>query len=233
METLIVVWPNGINYEIHVETTAQIREIHSWNVYDPVKKIQPGDVVVDAGACVGVFTFKAIMDGAKTVVAFEPDEENFEILNKNMKRNPTKKGDVHLLRLGLFRASGKLDFWRGLTPGSSSILKHAEQEKIPGGKVSIQVRKLDQVLNKLEIKHIDFIKLDVEGAAAQALEGGMETLRRDKPVISAAVYHLKKEKEDVIDILDELDYTWKGFRFGGQPAEEVKDTWFIQGWSGS
>src|SRR5271169_1384476 len=42
--------------------------------------VQPGDVVLDCGANVGVFTHEALADGARLVVAIEPAPENVECL---------------------------------------------------------------------------------------------------------------------------------------------------------
>ena len=51
------------------------------NIYG--NRIRPGDVVLDAGANIGVFTRKALWAGASKVVAIEPAPENLECLQRN------------------------------------------------------------------------------------------------------------------------------------------------------
>src|SRR5258708_4984692 len=59
---------------------------HAWmaelNSRDHVK---PGDIVVDCGAHVGVFTDMALRRGASTVVSVEPDPVNLECLRRHIK----------------------------------------------------------------------------------------------------------------------------------------------------
>jgi FkbM family methyltransferase len=50
-------------------------------------KITPGSVVVDIGANIGVFSLYAAREGAKIVQAYEPAEESFDFLQKNIEEN--------------------------------------------------------------------------------------------------------------------------------------------------
>src|SRR5262249_31186728 len=45
--------------------------------------------------------------------------------------------------------------------------------------VSVTVRRLDD----MEFDHVDFIKLDCEGAELPALQGGEQTIMRDRPIL--------------------------------------------------
>jgi len=50
-------------------------------------KITPGSVVVDIGANIGVFELYAAREGAKIVQAYEPAEESFDLLQRNIENN--------------------------------------------------------------------------------------------------------------------------------------------------
>jgi tRNA G37 N-methylase Trm5 len=55
--------------------------------YDPIlSHIRSSDIVVDAGANIGIFTLLAARK-AKLVIAVEPDPENFEYLKRNVRLN--------------------------------------------------------------------------------------------------------------------------------------------------
>src|SRR5258708_1044326 len=45
--------------------------------------VQPSDRVLDLGGHIGAFTLTAARAGAQSVVSFEPEEENFELLMYN------------------------------------------------------------------------------------------------------------------------------------------------------
>jgi len=230
MTKILTVWPDGTSFEIYVATTGQIREIFTWNVYDPVKKIAPGDVVVDVGACVGTFTFKAMMEGASKVIAFEPAPDNFEILRKNIGRN---KGNFHINQLALSSEQGWAWLYGGITPGGQSFISSDVRygKNIQDlGRKRVNVNTLDNALKKIDVKKIDFLKIDVEGAAALVLAGARETLERNKVKIGVAVYHHHREKTDVIRVLEVENYVWKGFNQHGHSVEELDDVCFIQAW---
>ena len=55
--------------------------------------------------------------------------------------------------------------------------------------IEVPVRPLDDILAGLGIDHVDYIKMDIEGAEREALKGAKNTLRRDKPVIMIDAYH--------------------------------------------
>ena len=58
----------------------QTRDVYSGGMVD----VRPGDVVLDCGANVGVYTRHALQKGAKLVVAIEPAPESLECLRRNL-----------------------------------------------------------------------------------------------------------------------------------------------------
>jgi predicted RNA methylase len=51
--------------------------------FDQETSVRNGDIVVDCGAHIGVFTREALSLGAKLVIAVEPAPENLECLRRN------------------------------------------------------------------------------------------------------------------------------------------------------
>ena len=65
-----------------------IREIYEENEYNRFGiKIEPGDIVLDCGSNVGIFTDYALDMGAQKVYSYEANEETFEHYKKNIISN--------------------------------------------------------------------------------------------------------------------------------------------------
>lgn len=131
----------------------------------PIKK---GDVVVDAGAYNGIFTIIAsrLVGKEGKVLAFEPNKD-LNISKKNVKT----------YKIGLWN---KLEINGFCDEGATSHIKDEEQNKI----VCVP-------FDSLNIGKVDFIKMDIEGAEIEALEGMKETLIKYKPHLAIATYHIR------------------------------------------
>ena len=146
--------------------------------YEPfLKKVfkpQKGDIVFDVGAHIGIYTLKAAKDLGEDgiVVAFEPDDENFRILQKNIRVNQLR--NVKLIKAALGKFNGETLFSMTVNPLYSCLARHPKTREVK----KVQMVTLDNVVEKLEIPHIDWIKIDVEGAEMGVLEGGDETYSR-------------------------------------------------------
>lgn len=124
--------------------------------------IQPGDVVVDLGANIGIFTNKASELGASKVYSFEPANENFELLLLNRPSNcePFKLA-IGSEDLQTFNIAYKAE-----SPGGSSLVKYDDGILQPCLTVT-----LDTLLANGLIEKIDFLKMDIEGAEVMAFNG--------------------------------------------------------------
>lgn len=172
--------------------------------YELYRKLQEGDIVVDAGAFTGDYTIYAARKVGKKgrVIAFEPDPENGMILKRNIEHE--KIDNVIIVPKGLWSKNTVLEF-RG-TDGVRSSLASSE------GNTSINVVKLDDELEKMGVNKVDVIKMDIEGAEIEAVKGAIETLRKCKPFLVIASYHQVEGKETRIFLakfLGELGYNTK------------------------
>lgn len=131
--------------------------------------------LADVGAMGGYSKKWDFMANAMNVLAFEPDEREF---------NKLKNSDnVTYFNCALYNKSQELKFYITKGHGISSIYKpnlsllaqfenierfHIEKvETLPPAKVNA----LDSIVKDNAIKEIDFIKLDTQGSELQILEG--------------------------------------------------------------
>ncbi|WP_203323184.1 FkbM family methyltransferase [Pseudoxanthomonas beigongshangi] len=133
--------------------------------------LAPGDLVVDAGANIGnhsIFFAKCV--GCR-VLAFEPIEETFNLLQKNIALNEVQ----HLVsprKSGLGRASAKarVASFDPTNIGGTSLALGSDGE--------IDVVSIDEL--NLEEK-VSLLKVDVEGMDLDVLQGARKTLLKDRP----------------------------------------------------
>lgn len=112
---------------------------------------------------------------------FEPVPRTFGYLEKNIALNGLK--NIHLFNFGFSDAEQKLDFfYYPEGSGNASIANLSETEGVQS--VTCTVKRLDDFVREHK-SHLDFIKCDVEGAELLVFKGGIESIRRDKPIIFA------------------------------------------------
>jgi FkbM family methyltransferase len=180
-----------------------VSDISPLKGYELYYHLKPGDIVVDAGAFTGdyaIFAAKRVGPSG-SVIAFEPDEKNRAILARNM--NHDKISNMTIIPKGLWNKNTFLS--------SSSFGLHTTlSDKTDSNK--IQVVKLDDELKSLGIKKLDFLKMDIEGAEIQAIQGSLDTLRKFKPKIAIASYHIVNGKPTSVFLekfLSKLGYNVK------------------------
>ncbi len=161
-------------------------------------KISKGDFVIDAGANIGVFSILASKRAGENgkIFSFEPVTITNNIFIKNLKINNIK--NCQIIKCALGNANKKIDiFINKKHLGASSIFKNKKRNK----KETVEQIKLDDFIKKNNIKKIDFIKVDIEGAERYFLEGAKETIKKFKPKISICTYHFIDDKEIITNFL--------------------------------
>jgi len=185
-----------------------------WNLAEQELKIygtggrfvQPGDIVLDCGAHIGVFAREALEAGARLVVAIEPSPENVECLRRNM-REPIAAGRLIVYPKGVWDKDDVLTL--ELTPrnaAAASFVIHQE-----GAKTGPQVplTQIDTLVGELNLPRVDFIKMDIEGAEQKALVGARGTLAKFHPRMALSTYHRPDDPERIPQLVREA---WSGYR---------------------
>ena len=144
-------------------------EIFPGRVYE-FKARRDNPLIIDCGSNIGfsVLYFKGLYPKA-TVYAFEPDEQAFKFLAKNVTLN--KLDDIHLFKVALGeekkQATLHYDLRFAASPGVSLI------EGVGGeGEAQVEVARLsDFITNPSMIngRRIDLLKIDVEGYEHEVL----------------------------------------------------------------
>jgi FkbM family methyltransferase len=166
-------------------------------------KLDSTETLVDCGAFDGdtIRSFRqATADRFESVIALEPDPHNFAAL----KAQYAGDSRIELHQLAGSRSVSKLTFAAGL--GSfSSAGQYAESA--PGSQELIEVKTapLDQVLTRRPT----ILKVDVEGAESDLLEGARKSITDHRPKLTIALYH---KPLDIADLTNEIDAIAPGYQ---------------------
>jgi FkbM family methyltransferase len=154
---------------------------HLWNVYERGGvSIHEGDVVLDVGANIGMFTRLALRLGAGKVISFEPNRKNADCFRRTF-RGELASGQVVLLEAAAWCEADTLCFEREDTTFRISSESTA---------VLVRAVKIDDAVAELKLPRVDFIKMDIEGAERHALEGAARTIAEFHPRMALCIYHL-------------------------------------------
>lgn len=137
------------------------------------KHLKPGQTFLDIGAQVGYFSLLASKIGAH-VIAFEPSKLNKEFFEKNIVTN--KSENIQVIDKALSNENGSMKLYAGKTPGENSLKENYHNAE---GFEMVDVVKYDD----LNLDVPDMIKMDIEGAEKDALEGMQSVLTTKKPII--------------------------------------------------
>ena len=166
------------------------------NTYGTEKQgVRPGDIVLDCGANIGVYTKKALADGAKMVVAIEPSPENIECLHRNFS-NEINAGRVIVYPKGVWNRKEELSFTMKGISVSDHIIQGTEEPDEGDRIIQIPVTTIDNIVSELKLEKVDYIKLDIEGAEQKALMGAQLTIVTYHPRMAIALEHASNYNEN-------------------------------------
>ena len=137
--------------------------------------LREGDVVVDAGANIGLCTLMAgSLIGTKgRVYSFEPHPRTYRRLVSNIKLN--KLTNVSYYNIGLSNSKETVLF----SDEYVSDINHVDKNRLEKRQIKVELDTLDQAL-PADIKEIVLLKLDVEGYELFVLQGAVEIIRKTK-----------------------------------------------------
>lgn len=157
--------------------------------------LRPGDLFVDVGANVGMYTMLASGVCQAKTVAVEPAPQAWKVLMPHVYLNGLdSRVEAHPVALGA--SAGRLPF-RGDLGTMSRIASEKEVHGRMGQLIHVPVVTLDALLGE---RVPTLIKVDVEGYESQVLHGALKALRGHglKAVIIQMVYGNPNENHEML-----------------------------------
>lgn len=145
-----------------------------------IQKTFNGGVLIDVGAHTGNHAvFFSMFCNFELIIAYEPNAEAFDILEKNIQRNFDVDHDkrVYSINAALGDLTGEytMKIHDQSRSGSAMVIPAEKKETN-----LIQMLTLDDEVEKFERK-ISVIKVDVEGYEMEVLRGAEKTIAKHKP----------------------------------------------------
>jgi FkbM family methyltransferase len=145
--------------------------------------LEPGDTCIDVGANKGFHTFPmALLVGdAGKVYAFEPISELNAALVERARRENVNQ--IEFIAAALGSTSGDVEFFsvKNYTPLSGLKLRSPPADAVVD-QIKVPLMRLDERIAR--DASVRFIKIDVEGGELDVIKGGLELIRRSRPIIA-------------------------------------------------
>lgn len=178
--------------------------------------LRPDMVFFDIGANQGIYSIVAahIVGKHGQVYAFEPAPSEYSKLKTNIRANLATNIIAEKVAVGRFTGTTEMyacEPWRG---SRSSLIYPVVNPGVKVRRIEVDITTLDAYVDKRQISKIDILKIDVEGAERDVLEGSQVLLSSgSRPVIQCEVTDRRTEPwgyhaREIIDFLIGYGYKW-------------------------
>jgi len=166
-----------------------------------------GKRAIDVGANLGIYSY-VMSQYFEVVEAFEPQFWCTENLKAYSEGHQEK---IRIHHVGLSNCNESLKLHIPFSDNDYSILVPSLGKVVSGlgsfreleeesASVEVPVRKLDDY----HFTDVSFIKIDVEGYESKVIEGGRETLLREKPIIFVEIEQKHLEDKNIEEVFEEI-----------------------------
>lgn len=174
--------------------------------------------IIDAGAFTGdtALPMSGLTD--KNIYAFEPFKESFDLLAKNINDNNLE--NIIPINKSLGNINGERTLYlsgnniQGIT-SDSRIRAYDNELKVEETTVDTFVKE-----NNLEV---GYITIDVEGAEMDLLNGAIDTIRTQRPILVISLYHRVSDFFEIIPWIADLGLDYEFEIFKEKPASFIAD----------
>lgn len=153
------------------------------------KFVEPGMTILDIGVNKGYFSLLSakIMNDKGKILSFEPSPENCYWIKESIAANGYKS--IKLFQIALFNKNGEMKLFMSEKSGHHSLVRNKGL-----GSINVPTMKLDDIITEQKIGKIDLIKIDVEGAEIQVLEGSFKLLAQQSPKLLIDIHIIDRKK---------------------------------------
>jgi FkbM family methyltransferase len=172
--------------------------------------------IIDCGAFTGdsINTFLNKNLIFENYYAFEPDVENFHLLQQFISKNGVK--NIFPFKMATWSNNSILKFQK--SPGNNSGAHLAANSEENFQKVF--AISLDNFFDKMKI---DLIKMDIEGAEKETLIGSSNIIKSNNPLLAISVYHKPEDLWEIALLISKMSNCYEFYLrvYGQQTFDTV------------
>src|SRR5699024_3605400 len=139
----------------------------------------------DIGSNIGL-TSLLFSSLAAQVYSFEPSPTTFKILKENLLR--AKAENVEAINIGLGEQQERMTITFAANNRSGGFISDKIKHKKEYITEEIQIEILDNFFYE-KINRFDFVKIDVEGFESSVIRGGLNLIKKYKPIVILELNH--------------------------------------------
>jgi len=155
--------------------------------------VEKGDIVVEIGACIGLFSLRAGLQGAKRIVLFEPNDPNRYCATYNANlgfASRRSKYPVRVINAAVCDYEGVAPFFDVPAIGQHGMFKLNRAVDAR----QIKTMTLNSLFRKRIVTKIDFLKCDGNGAETLIFDGISNTNLKKIRKLSVQYHHHVEER---------------------------------------
>ncbi|MBQ6512801.1 MAG: FkbM family methyltransferase [Methanobrevibacter sp.] len=175
--------------------------------------------IIDAGAFTGDTTLPLSKLTNQNVYAFEPFEESFKLLNKNIADNNIKN------IIPINKSLGNINGERTLYLSGTNVqgITSNPDTRPYDNEIKVEETTIDTFVEENNLD-VGYITIDVEGAERDLLKGAINTIKTQKPILSISIYHSVHDYFEIIPWVANLELGYEFEVLKEQPWPFLGDT---------
>ena len=168
------------------------------------REIKKGMTCLDIGSNIGYYALleSKIVETNGRVIAIEPSPQNFQYLKKNLEIQNIKNVDAY--NFAASDKNGEVNFLVYKESNGSFTIPDGEETDIPGEIIKVPAKTIDTFLEEISLKHIDFVRMDVEGYESHIIHGMRNIIKNSKPMFQIEVHSSLLGKQGTKKFLKEF-----------------------------
>lgn len=206
-------WHGTVDNNLYflIEQEFQPKNPHCYTT--PPIKLSPKSLVIDVGACEGLFGYRLLKEKhCQRVICFEPLRSMAALIQRGAEENGFD-ASMTVETLAVSDVSGPVKLVATDNPDAC----HIEPCNDGNQKADAQSIRLDEYIetNQLVLTERDLIKVDAEGTDLSVINGAAKTISKYHPQIAITTYHDDSHVQAISQRLRELNpnyhFRLKGF----------------------